>query len=217
MTGDESGTIRETSRRMLLRNALLVGAGAAAVGVTSISQAGSAYAASAPVSRAQLAPLAAPGADVPIQWSWAWCSKCQGLYYIGMGTGGFCPAGGHHGGAKSYNYGLYYAGEGSDYQGGWAFCSQCDGLFYANGEEFAGLCPKYQGAAAHANTNSYDYIVFYGPGSYTDSQPGWRWCWQCQGMFYANNNTRAGVCPLDNGRFLHNGSSSYLYQMIDNQ
>jgi len=36
-------------------------------------------------------------------------------------------------------------------------------------------------------------------------------------MFYANNNTRAGVCPLSNGKFFHNSSGSYAYQMIDDQ
>lgn len=47
VTGDDSGTIRDISRRMFLRNALLVGAGASAVGVTSISRAVTARAASA--------------------------------------------------------------------------------------------------------------------------------------------------------------------------
>ena len=39
MSDDESAVIRETSRRTFLRNALLVGAGATAVGVTSLSRA----------------------------------------------------------------------------------------------------------------------------------------------------------------------------------
>jgi len=46
MTGDESGLIRETSRRALLRNSLLVGAGAVAVGATSALGADAASAAS---------------------------------------------------------------------------------------------------------------------------------------------------------------------------
>jgi hypothetical protein len=46
MTGDESGVIRETSRRVLLKNALLLGAGAASVGVTSALGANAAQAAS---------------------------------------------------------------------------------------------------------------------------------------------------------------------------
>src|SRR5215467_12660086 len=47
MTGDESAAIRETSRRTFLRNALLVSAGATAVGVTSMSRALTAQVASA--------------------------------------------------------------------------------------------------------------------------------------------------------------------------
>ena len=124
MTGDESGALHQTSRRMLLRNAVLVGAGAAVVGVTSTSLAGSAQAAPARLSRTQ--PLATPDSAAAIQWSWAWCSRVQGLYYA-HSTGGNCPADHKaHGGEKSYNYGLYYNGSGTGYQAGWDYCRNCE-------------------------------------------------------------------------------------------
>jgi hypothetical protein len=225
MTRDEIALAGENSRRMFLRNGLLVGAGAAAVGITSISLTGTAQAASVSALRARmLAPrapvparrarLAEPASSAPIQWAWAWCSKCQGLWYSKAG-GDVCPAGGHHGGAKSYNYGVYYDGEGTDYQEGWSYCVYCSGLFYSNGQEEAGACPYFQGYSGHQVISSYAYIVFYSSGSYTDAQPGWRWCSQCQGMWYGNKNSRGGVCPLNDSVFSHNGTVSYPYQMID--
>lgn len=214
MTGDESGALHQTSRRMLLRNAVLVGAGAAVVGVTSTSLAGSAQAAPARLSRTQ--PLATPDSAAAIQWSWAWCSKCQGLYYA-HSTGGNCPADHKaHGGEKSYNYGLYYNGSGTGYQAGWDYCRNCEGLFYSKNGTSNESCPFFGGAEAHYGQGSYNYIIFNGSGSYTNGQAGWRWCWQCQGMFYANKNSRAGVCPLENGAFSHNGNGSYAYQLMDN-
>jgi len=49
---------------------------------------------------------APPGA----QGGWRWCSKCQGLFYGGLGepTGGVCPSGGPHVNANSYNYFLFF-------------------------------------------------------------------------------------------------------------
>lgn len=217
MSPDELAPIGENSRRMFLRNGLLVGAGVAAVGITSISLSGSAQAASvsaprarAPVPRTRLTELAS---SAPIQWAWAWCSKCQGLWW--SKTDYACPAGGDHGGAKSYNYGVYYDGEGAGYQGGWSYCAWCSGLFYSNYQVRAGACPHFGGLEGHEVINSYDYIVLYSSTPHSNTQQGWRWCSQCQGMWYANKNPRGGVCPLNESAFSHNGNGSYPYQMFD--
>ena len=44
------------------------------------------------------------------QPGWRWCSKCQGLFYGGLGSArmGVCPAGGTHVNTASYNYFLFY-------------------------------------------------------------------------------------------------------------
>jgi hypothetical protein len=50
--------------------------------------------------------------------------------------------------------------------------------------------------------------------TYSGAQDGWFHCSQCQGIFFGNTNTRAGVCPLDNSAYVHNGSGSFAYIMI---
>lgn len=211
-----------------MRSALLAGAGVAAVGVTSTSLADSAQAASVPLTRPRLRPGLPPGpalrarrasrtSTAPIQWEWAWCSKCAGLWYSRIG--GNCPKDHKaHGGAVSYNYGVFYDAEPTPgYQEGWAFCAFCSGMFYANGNEVAGKCPYFLGGQGHQLLNSYAYVLFYGPGSYSNLQPGWLWCSQCEGMFYGGSKPLSGVCPANaRGLLAHNGSNSYKYQMYDN-
>jgi hypothetical protein len=207
MKSDGPASVYQSSRRLFLRNALLVGAGVSAIGMTSTSLAGSA--------QADSASLEAPDSSVPLQWSWAWCSKCQGLYYGPIG--GDCPADQEpHGLAKSYDYGLYYDGSGTDWQQGWRYCAYCAGLFYSPEGIDNGVCPSGLGAFSHRDMGtSYLYIVFHDSGTYDNAQAGWRWCLQCQGMFYCPSGTHAGVCPVDNGIYSHNCSGSYPYQMID--
>ena len=78
------------SRRMILRNGVLVGAGIVAAVATSVAHADSAKAAT------------------DLQGNWAWCSKCQGLYFPNSASS-ICPNGyGRHGQAKSYEYFVYY-------------------------------------------------------------------------------------------------------------
>lgn len=197
MTDDQSGTLGETSRRTLLKNTLLVGAGLATIGVTSTSLVGSAQA-----------------ATPEPQWKWAWCSKCQGLYYAPGGHEGVCPAGGSHGAAVSFNYGLYNYENATDWQDHWAYCANCWGLFYGAAPT-GGACPFYHGASPHYVLNSFDYNVYYGPIAYSNMQTGWRWCGQCQGMFFSGGNLRGGICPYGNGAFSHNSAGSYAYRMLD--
>ena len=209
MTGDESGAIRETSRRMLLRNILLVSSGAAAVGLTSTSLVGTAQAASASVSPAPPVSLKAPNTPAPEQWGWAWCSKCQGLFW--SSDRGVCPAGGSHGHQLSSDYGLYYNGAGAGYQDNWWWCHQCSGLFFGDeGLTFNGVCPA---GGEHDGTFSSAYIVYLGGGSFPGWQIGWRWCTQCQGMWWANRSAHGGICPYGGGMFAHTDSGSGAYQI----
>lgn len=216
MTSDESATTGEVSRRLLLRGGLLAGAGAAAViGLTSISLAGSAQA--APASRARLNSSAAlvPTADAPVQWNWAWCSKCQGFWYNRPASK--CPAGGTHGGKPSYNYGVEYeASLGGNYQAGWSYCIQCAGLFFSQYASTAGACPALKGTGPHLETNSYPYSVPVTSGAFNNAQAGWLWCSQCAGMWYGPKAYRGGVCPLNGSVFSHNGTKSLPYEMFDN-
>ena len=43
------------------------------------------------------------------------------------------------------------------------------------------------------------------------TQPGWRWCSKCQGMFYAMaTGNHMGVCPADHQQHTDGGSGKYL-------
>jgi hypothetical protein len=53
------------------------------------------------------APVAVPA--VIAQPAWAWCKKCQGLFYGPNQVGSVCPAGGPHDGSGSGNFAMLYA------------------------------------------------------------------------------------------------------------
>ena len=190
------------SRRMIMRNGLLVGAGVVVAGTMSVAHAGSAKA-----------------DTTPTQGDWGWCSKCQGLYYVNSARS-VCPKDavfGRHGQAKSYEYWVYYDTSGNFYyQDGWAWCGACAGLFYANGAKTAGSCPDLDGYGAHVNSG-WNYTLAHHPATpHADVQDGWDHCSQCQGLFFNNfaESGRGGVCPLDDSAYLHNGNGSYPYIML---
>jgi hypothetical protein len=170
-----------SSRRMILRNGLLVGAGVVAAGAMSVAHAGSAKAAD------------------DLQGNWAWCSKCQGLYYPNSASS-ICPNGyGRHGQAKSYEYFVYHNVSGNDYwQVNWAWCDLCAGLFYGDGKTTSGSCPGLAGYGPHQNSG-YNYALGHNgaaaPIGY-GSQYGWLWCSQCQGVFTAVRKTAPASAPL---------------------
>lgn len=188
------------SRRMILRNSLLVGAGVVAAGATSVAQAGSAKADASPT-----------------QADWGWCSKCQGLYYVNS-TKSVCPYDSvfaRHGKDKSFQYFVYYNTSGNMYyQDGWAWCGACAGLFYADGAKTAGSCPDLDGRGPHLNSG-WNYTLGHVPADPSlDFQDGWLHCRQCQGIFFSPTSYNAGVCPLDNSAYLHYGAGSYGYIML---
>ena len=195
-----------TSRRMVLRNGLLVGAGAVAAGAASVAHAGSAKAAT-------------PAVGEGTQGGWGWCSKCQGLYFVSSANN-VCPYDavfGKHGQAKSYQYWVYFNKPGDMYyQEGWAWCGACAGLFFADGAKTAGSCPDLDGYGAHVNSG-WNYTLAYIPATPQQNyQDGWSYCTQCRGIFFSGiDKSRAGVCPLDNSAYVHNGTGTYPYMMLD--
>jgi hypothetical protein len=42
--------------------------------------------------------------NVPVQGGWAWCQKCQGVFYGPNESTSVCPAGGQHDASQSYGY-----------------------------------------------------------------------------------------------------------------
>ncbi|WP_305794187.1 M57 family metalloprotease [Myxococcus landrumensis] len=141
----------------------------------------------------------------PVQPSWTWCSKCQGLFY-GGNPSSRCPAGGTHVNTGSYNYHLAYnIAPTAGWQGGWRWCNKCQGLFY--GGNPSSVCPS---GGNHDGSGSHDYHLHHSVGDSTDLQGNWRYCNKCQGMFY---NGAGSVCPSGGAHFA-SASTSYNYSMI---
>jgi hypothetical protein len=193
------------SRRMILRNGLIVGAGAVVAGTLTVANAGTAKAATA---------------DGP-QGGWAWCSKCQGLYFVNS-TLNVCPYDavfGKHGKAKSFQYFMYYNAVASFIlQTDWSWCGACAGLFWSDGKATAGSCPNLDGYGPHVNSG-YNYCLPYAVApALIPVQAGWLFCSQCHGLFYCSGDTsRGGVCPLYNSAYSHNGEGSYGYFVVDGE
>jgi hypothetical protein len=192
-------------RRSVLRGGLLVGVGLATAGVASAALTGTAKA-------------------VSPQQKWAYCANCTGMWYTGNNTGGACPEypdGGGHIDTPSYNYELFNSSTGGGsspgYQGSWAWCSQCQGLFTTL-HPADNFCPGYpsiggHGVGPHTSAGSYQYFLWINPVSGNNPQPYWRWCGNCDGLYFqGSSGTEAGRCPNPNGPGKHvegSGSDNY--------
>lgn len=126
------------------------------------------------------------------QDNWRWCNRCQGLFFAGNFTTGFCPLGGGHNYSGSGDYTLNNFVGGS-LQDNWRWCHKCQGLYFA-GNGTAGFCPAGGG---HENIGSGDYSLNFGAIA-SGQQDNWRWCHKCQGLYFAGNRT-VGACPAGGG------------------
>ncbi|MFY2564003.1 M57 family metalloprotease [Corallococcus terminator] len=140
----------------------------------------------------------------PVQASWTWCSKCQGLFF-GGNPNPQCPAGGAHITSVSGNYHLAHTiAPTAGWQGGWRWCNKCQGLFF--GGNAGSVCPTGGG---HDGSASGDYHLHHSAGAAPDLQSNWRWCQKCQGLFFGGN--AGSVCPTGGS---HDGSLSGNYSLI---
>ncbi|TCO60641.1 hypothetical protein [Actinocrispum wychmicini] len=194
-----NGAVRNSSinRRQALRTGLLAGIGVAGVGSGLLN---TAPAASAGVEIKDLIP----------QTNWRWCRKCQGHFFGGSGTFGFCPFGNAHDSTGSGDYYLWYSEDPprSDMQPGWRWCRRCQSLSYA--AVVTGLCP---GFGRHDLGGSGNYHVFHDVGVLNpNEQDQWNWCRKCQGLFYGPNQSRSW-CAGGN-RHDGTGSGNYMVQYL---
>jgi hypothetical protein len=89
------------------------------------------------------------------QFGWAWCNRCEGLWFWGNDVPGVCPAGGGHVEEGSDIYKLNKDGGGG--QPNWRWCRLCQGLWFAaNGT--GGVCPA-NGTGGHSLSGSGNYYV----------------------------------------------------------
>ena len=89
---------------------------------------------------------------------------------------------------------------------GWWTCSKCVAVFY--GEVGYSVCPA---GGQHTKLAGTDCAVAQpgDPQDFGETQPGWRSCNRCQGLFFIGNNTM-GVCPA------HSQDNSRNYVLSEN-
>lgn len=189
----------ELARRTLLRTGLLAGVGLATLGIGSAALTGKAAAST--VSPATT--ITEPG--------WAWCYKCQGLFYKVYQLRSKCPAGGTHNGSESADYELAYNVPPGDtrLQYNWAWCNKCQGFFYGPNVPVS-ACPAggthNNGGASYAL--GHDNTVIPATCAY---QSYWLWCNKCDVLFFGyGNHEAASICPRGGH---HNGNYSFTYNL----
>lgn len=195
MSNDDNRTSSESRlprRTLLLRGSVL--AGAIVLG-----------------SRAAAA-LASPATGTS-EGGWQWCRNCMGLFFLGWGNNGECPAGGGHDSTGSGNYYPlrdYYDRPYPDIQLDWRRCVNCMGMFFV-GSGNNGVCPSGGG---HDSTGSPNYNMFLRRPFVDHFQDKWNWCKNCMGIFYLGSRNN-GLCPLRGGHD-STGSGNYSLQVYAN-
>ena len=101
-----------------------------------------------------------------VQPNWAWCNKCQGLFYDPTVASSLCPAGGTHTPAvqsQSGNYSLPHGvpADGTR-QSDWRWCNKCQGLFF-RGAVAASRCPAGGTHAPASQSGSGNYSLLHRP------------------------------------------------------
>jgi hypothetical protein len=176
------GLERRFDRRTLLRNTLIAGAGAAALGAMSI-------------------PLAGTADAVTYQADWAWRYHCNALFWATatFGNNGLCPGNGggpHLVGATNYTamYGIGTSANpantsSSGQQAGWAYCSECKILGWrANSGACMAGSIYVPGELRNTTTHTYgstNYAVPFG-NSGISYQNGWVYCSACAILYYGH-------------------------------
>jgi hypothetical protein len=195
MANKESQAARGLDRRTLLRTGFLTGAGLAVVGATSQALTG--------VAKAQ---------PIGVQPNWAWCASCSIFYYGPNESSSHCPATGttHFGylDHQSWRYTNEYGyGSNVNQQANWLWCRKCQGLFYGPNVN-SSRCPASPPSGHHDGSTSYNYDVAYNIASTSSFQINWRWCSNCQGMWYGPNGS-SSKCPTGDPHVIGPGSYNY--------
>lgn len=100
-------------------------------------------------------------------------------------------------------------------QSEWAWCKWCNVLFYYPHSSTSGPCPGLVWTAPHNGSTSWNYGLGYNDTvSESNPQSGWRWCGNCQQLFYGPKMSDSR-CPYYGGDANHViGRGSYNYALI---
>jgi len=206
------GQGRGLGRRALLRNTLVVGAGAVTLGAISIPLSGAAYAGS-------------------YQNYWGWCTKCNEFFWATneFENAGTCPVNNndpHTLGGTAYTamYGFSTSGNPADtssagQQAGWAWCTSCSAMFWkSNGGSCPALSIIVEGNVvekyvAHSPGGT-NYAIPFGVGN-SDYQDGWNYCVNCSCLYWGGTwGASVGTCLDENANRKHVAGSDTHYQAI---
>lgn len=150
------------------------------------------------------------------QNGWTFCFKCQGLFFADTFAKSVCPKDKQpHDGSQSGRYSVEASDSTVPGQGHWKGCSRCQGLYFG-GDNSPTFCPAHNPSVpndppGHSDVGSGDYTLNYYQlsGSRAAGQPGWRWCSQCQGLFFGAGGL--GSCPIRPGAQHAFGPDNFNY------
>jgi hypothetical protein len=94
-------------------------------------------------------------------------------------------------------------------QNDWRWCNKCQGLFYG-GNVATSRCPTGGTHTPADQSGSFDYILPHSTPIDPSSQPDWRWCNKCQGLFYGGN-VATSRCPTGGTHTPADQSGSFDY------
>ncbi len=157
-------------------------------------------------------------AGLSTQSNWAWCHKCNGLFYFGSGQpNSICPRdGGLHEAIGSANYQLPYLSNGqsppSGFQDHWHWCKNCQAIWF-DSPGAPNVCPR---GGAHDSTGSGSYALGLTSTSPSSQQDQWRWCSQC-GVLHYGPLVSQSMCPATHGNHSTSGSGNYYIDYQPNQ
>ena len=202
-TDEGQQAINGISRRSVLRDGLLAGAGVATAGAASAMGIATANA-------------------LTTQLGWAHCNNCATMFWAegANGASNVCAASypsilPHATQAGSYKYSISYGpgyGNTTQPQGNWRWCGQCAAMFWnETGNGSAGACaaevpggnpPGTPGPHQAGSSTIYDLgFGQSGLGTTTNPQAYWYWCYYCSQLFWPGpQSSSAGVCPWAPGQ-----------------
>jgi len=134
---------------------------------------------------------------ISLQRNWRWCNKCQGLFFGGGQATSRCPEGGTHAPqahSGSGNYSLPHNVPASpDRQKEWRWCNKCQGLFFGP-TVASSTCPSGGTHMPPGLSGSGNYSLPHNVPASPDCQSNWRWCNNCQGLFFGGGQATSR-CP----------------------
>jgi hypothetical protein len=137
------------------------------------------------------------------QNGWTFCFKCQGLFFADTSSRSICPKDKQpHDGSRSGPYSVEFSDSTVPGQNHWKRCSRCQGLYFG-GNNSPTFCPAHNPSdpndlPGHSDGgNDFTLNYYQLSRSRAAGQTGWRWCSQCQGLFFADGGL--GSCPIRPG------------------